>query len=141
MKKLVICDWNRTLFNPVNKKLYSDVLGFLRALTGNCLVLVSANEIDSSEYIKMVSNFFSRVIIGEKDKTTFLKISRSMAKKNVWVVGDRIDSEIYLGNVCGFQTIRIKRGKFRNQLPANKKEQPKFVAANLREALKIILSK
>lgn len=142
MKKLILCDWNRTLFDPELKRLYLDTRSFLNALKETKLVLVSRMEADSENYMQKfgLTKYFSEVLTGPKIESVFLDIRKKYPAQNYWVVGDKVDSEIALGNECGYQTIRIKRGKFKDQISSKSSEIPDYEVNTLSEALQILLS-
>jgi FMN phosphatase YigB (HAD superfamily) len=143
MNKLIICDWNRTLFDPETKLLYPQSLPFLSAMKDNKLVLISRMENESKDYIKEFSleNFFIEIIIGEaKNKSTFLRIKQKYIDLDYWVVGDKVDSEILLGNTCGYKTIRVRQGKYKDQSVVNEAEFPDYQVNTLSEAALILLS-
>ena len=142
MPKLIICDWNRTLYEPKTTQLIPETISFLETLRNDVLVLISAAETDNtSARIKNfgLKKYFAELYIGQKNKELFLKLKTKYQTKQRWIVGDKIDSEIYLGNLTGYQTIRIKQGKFKNLLPKNQLEIPNFTVSNLSEALAILL--
>ena len=142
MPRLIICDWNRTLYEPKTNRLIPRAISFLEALRNDVLVLISAAETDNtSARIKNfgLKKYFTELYTGQKNKELFLKLKTKYQTKQRWIVGDKIDSEIYLGNLTGYQTIQIKQGKFKNLLPKNQLETPNFTVSSLSKALAILL--
>lgn len=141
-KKLIVCDWNRTLYNPESQKLYDDASSFLESLGSHTLILVSALEASTGDSFKenKIDKFFQETFIGkEKNSALFADLRKQYPDLEPWVIGDRITSEITLGNENGFKTIRILRGKFREQNPENEMQKPQYTVETLRQAL-ILLS-
>ena len=60
--------------------------------------------------------------------------------KNVLVVGDSIRNEIKIGNKLGLITVRLKNGKFANEMPVSPEEEPMFNISEITELEKIILN-
>lgn len=143
MKKLIICDWNRTLYDPDNNCLFPDTLPFLEGLKNNILFLVSTNELNTSVPSKnpLISRYFKKIIVGQpKTRRLFLNIKKEFPTFEAWVVGDRIGSEIKAGNQAGCITIRIKQGKFSSEAPLDNSEIPDATVLNLMEAAEILRS-
>jgi len=89
-----------------------------------------------------IKNFFDDIFVcstlGEK-KELFERIAKKYkAKKGeVFIVGDRIDSEIRYGNMLGFVTILLKHGKYKDLKPKDEFEVPTFTIQNLRQVVDI----
>ncbi len=69
--------------------------------------------------------YFDAVFICRSDhekKNLFIQASKKFPAKQVWVIGDRIDSEIRWGNELGFHTVRLRQGKYKNGEPKDKME-------------------
>jgi len=60
--------------------------------------------------------------------------------KNVLVVGDSLRDEIKTGNKLGLLTVRLKKGRFANEIPASPEEKPMFNISETTELEKIILN-
>ena len=54
------------------------------------------------------------------------------------MVGDKLDSDILGGNRAGMHTIRVLRGKHKNEKPASKEEKPDFEIADLSEIFEVL---
>lgn len=147
MKRIIIFDFNRTIYNPEIEKLAKDTKMVLAALVRRnfMLYLISRTGVSNSrkKLIDQLSikRFFSRIILtGEKNLKDFRKLTR---QKNIdfsrsFVIGDRIRQEITFGNILGLQTVWLQTGKFSNELPRNNKEQPKYTIQALKDILKIV---
>lgn len=143
MTKLIILDWNRTLFDPDTRLLYSEVSDFVEKLRGNILVLVSVAEgSNPREFLKnaRLEQYFSEVIISVDKVKLFSRLLEKYQCQKNWVIGDRLDSEILAGNILGFSTIWIRHGKYANFIPMSRAERPNYEVDNLLDCLPILFS-
>lgn len=145
MKKIVIFDFNRTIYDPDNDRLILGARFVLRILLrrGFLLYLLSRAGKSRRELIKNlgIGQYFSRIVVAEeKSKKDFEKIiTRKFVKRSLsFVVGDRVRKEISIGNSLGLQTIWLKTGKFANEKPRKKIERPTYVVRTLRDILSVI---
>src|SRR3989344_4974661 len=140
MKKIIIFDFNRTIYDPDNNCLISGAKFVLRTLLrrGFSLYLISRAEKSRKQLIKNlgIGKYFSRIIIAkEKSRRDFERITAPMAvcRSSSFVVGDRVRKEICIGNLLGLQTIWLKSGKFADEKPREKNEKPAHIVSFLRE--------
>lgn len=145
MKKIIIFDFNRTIYDPDNDCLIPGVRFVLRILLRRefTLCLISRAGKSRKDLVKKlgISKYFSRVIIAkEKNKKDFERMVAPMAidKSSSFVVGDRVRKEIRFGNLLGLQTIWLRSGKFTNEKPRTKNEQPTYTIRTLKEILEIV---
>jgi len=145
MKKIIIFDFNRTIYDPDSDCLISGARFVLRTLLrrGFSLCLISRAGKSRKELIENlgIGQYFARVIIArEKSKKDFERIAAPMAiNRNLsFVVGDRVSKEIRIGNSLGLQTIWLKSGKFANEKPRTKVERPTYTICTLREVLSVV---
>jgi len=143
--KLIIFDFLRTVYDPDKKTFLEDALSVLKKLKneGNILILYTSKEGDKNRKEVLDENnlekYFDEIYITEKKNSeTMNSIKEKYAKavEDVFVIGDRVESEIFFGNENNFQTIWLKKGKYRNNCPENKKEKPNFLIYGLKELLK-----
>lgn len=139
--KTIICDWYRTLYNPQGEKMYADSLYFLENLKEQNLILVTSGKNNKKYNLGETKKYFKYLYLNKKNKNIFDSLKNEFSNSTIWVIGDKLNSEILFGNRCQFKTIRILRNKFKNEKPTNKYEIPNFEVKNLKQALKIILSK
>lgn len=66
--------------------------------------------------------YFCRHNIEKKDLLG--KIQQEYPSEDIWVVGDRIDSEIQYGNELGMKTVRLQHGKYGRLVPQNDYQKP-----------------
>ncbi len=62
-------------------------------------------------------------------------------KEDCFLIGDRPDKDILMGNTAKVKTIRLLDGPYKQKEPEGKSEIPDFNVNNLREALNIIIKK
>ena len=137
----IIFDYNRTLFDPETEQLYSGVLQLLKDLAKKHeLFLISRNEKGRkrSMHARGIEKFFQKkAFVRKKTKRIFQKLVGRFSK-DVIVIGDRVREEIRIGNMLGYRTIWLRRGKFSSELPLNEKEVPKHIICKIIECRKII---
>ena len=136
----IIFDYNRTIFNPDTNNLYDGVLGVLNKLSASHdLFLVSKYESRRKDTINKlgINDYFKKVIL-VKEKTLDIFSSLTEYDKNVFVVGDRVKGEIYLGNLLGFKTVWIKQGKFSNDVYTKIEEKPDYIIEEIKQLIEII---
>lgn len=142
--KLIVCDWNRTLYDPEEGKLYSDALVFLDTLTarGSRVVIVSVREDNAparqaKEAIRdLVADFLENT---KKTPDLFYQLQEKYPAEEYWAIGDKIDSEIAAAKQAGWRTIRVRRGKFADQVAQNEWETAEFEVSNFTEALLLLV--
>ena len=144
MERIVIFDFNRTLFDPEKKGLLTcakDLLSDLRK-KGYGLLLLSHGQADKALVDRLgIRGYFEEIILSRaKSKKDFEKAigNRQIDLKESFVVGDRIKKEVRIGNELGFKTIWLRRGKFDSELPKKANEEPNFVIGELAEVTNII---
>jgi putative hydrolase of the HAD superfamily len=112
--------------------------GFKKALVSRGDPVIQQKKID----VLGIRAFFDDIFVCntvEEKKELFEKIARKhKAKKGeVFIVGDRIDSEIRYGNMLGFVTILLKHGKYKDLKPKDEFEVPTFTIQNLKQVVDI----
>lgn len=148
MKKSVIFDFNRTLYNPDSNTLAKKTRWVLHILRrrGFSLFLVSRAAPSRYELIKHLGleTYFAKVVLArEKNLRLFERLTpaASVDRASSFVVGDRVRHEILIGNALGLHTIWFSSGLFASQKPRNKAEQPIHTVYELSEVLSIIRQK
>lgn len=145
MKRVIIFDFNRTIYDPEAKRLLPNAKQVLRTLRkrGFELYLVSMVETSRNDLIQSlgIKSYFARIMmVQEKRKEDFQDI---LFKKNIdytssFVIGDRVKGEIAIGNMLGLKTIWLKQGKFAKELPQEVYEHPTNVVLKLKDILEIV---
>lgn len=87
--------------------------------------------------------YFSKIIFqeGKKDMKVFSEFVSIKNPKLTMIIGDRVKSEIEIGNKLNATTIWIKNGKFSEELPLNKIQEPTFTFSSLTDLLNYFRSK
>jgi len=136
----IIFDYNRTIYDPETGQLYPSVIELLRDLSAHHeLFLVSQYESVRKKQVADlgIARFFKEIVfVPSKTKSLFQDLAGR--SKNAMVVGDRVQSEIYLGNELGLVTVWFRRGKFRDEVPVDPREQPRHIIKNLNELYAIV---
>jgi FMN phosphatase YigB (HAD superfamily) len=146
MKKqnIIIFDFNRTLYDPDMRILIKDAEQVVKKTAQHYkLGLVSAAVSSRIELIKELGldTYFSKVVVSKsKNKTDFEAIIEQLHadRKKSYVIGDRIKGEIIIGNQLDLQTIWFRAGKFADEVPESRVEQPKYTITKLKDVLKIV---
>lgn len=138
----IIFDYNRTIFDPEKNELYSGVFEMLKRLASKHeLFLISRNEPSRKDKFEKlgIKKYFQKIkFVDEKNTETFKDLIGD--SKNVLVIGDSIRNEIKIGNKLGLITVRLKNGKFANEIPVSLEEEPMFNITEITELEKIILN-
>jgi len=130
--------------------LYPDVLPTLRSLRekGILLVLVSSGIFERQmKKIKILGleKEFDLVLIHdiEKDASKYGNFLQAMKTlrlkpKEVVVVGDKVSSEIKMGNRLGMATVRLLKGKFGRMKPRSELEEPDYSIKEISDLLPLL---
>lgn len=145
MIKNIIFDWKRTLYDPDTKSLIKGALKLLKFIKSKDIVisLIGKGGEDMEEEVKRlnVRKYFSFTFFaeGDKDPSVFNKIISTNPKETV-LIGDRVRSEIEIGNRLGVITIWVKQGKFAEEKPENAEQEPTYTVTVLPDCLGVIQS-
>lgn len=137
--KNVIFDWKRTLYDPDTKELIEGVLNLLDYLKNQNIpmVLIGKGREDMQVEVDrlQVRAYFKEIVFteGNKDLNVFTPYVSEENPKNTIFIGDRVRSELYIGNKLGATTIWVKQGKFATELPENKDQKPDYTTISLKE--------
>ncbi|MFH1683112.1 MAG: HAD hydrolase-like protein [Candidatus Woesearchaeota archaeon] len=105
---------------------------FIKILVTKGDPLIQTKKID----LLGIRNCFDKIVVCENDEEKFDCFKMILAEfdeKRVWVVGNRVDSEIYYGNKLGLRTILIKKGKYASLEPKNELEVADRIIYNFAE--------
>ena len=132
----IIFDWKQTLYDPETKQLIEnavDLLDFLKEKNTRLLLIGKGDSAMYDEINRLgVHDYFDKVIFTQSSKTSTL-FHPFIDKRGTIVIGDRIRSEIAVGNELDAITIWVKQGKFKDELPRSQKETPTYTANSLLE--------
>lgn len=148
--KIIIWDFNRTLYNPDAAKLIKgavEVLVYARQknYTG---ILFSKNKVGAmpiKEQLESldINEYFQAIIESEgkniKDIEQLL-LFYPPDKTKSYLISDRAQTDISVGNALGFKTVWFKNGKFACDLPRTAEETPLFTIDKLIEFKHILES-
>lgn len=135
--KTIIFDWKRTLYDPESKTLVASAFDLLTFLQKKHipLVLIGKGGQDMYDEVKRlgVKKYFTHVLFreGVKDSNLFTSFIDKESPKKTIVVGDRVRSEIAVGNRLGATTIWFKQGKFAAEEPESDDQRPTFTITSL----------
>lgn len=124
MNKLIIFDFNRTLYDPDTGQLIDGALRLVQyaAQSGYTLVLLAQATPSRANLIKELglADFFAEIILTERKTLHHIHAleKKYQAKpKYSYLIGDRARGEIALGHAAGWQTIWLKQGRFATEIP------------------------
>lgn len=103
------------------------------------LYLVSYNESSRHERLKEfgIKKYFKEtVFVSAKTPEVFTALVHDAS--DVVMVGDRIKSEIHIGNQLGFTTVWVQQGAFSSESPTTKIDKPNHIIADIRDLENII---
>ncbi len=142
--KTVIFDWKQTLYNPEQKNLIegaADILTYLKN-KGMYLAVIGKGNVDMYDEVERlgVKQYFNHVAFreGTKDAELFEEIVNKEGADQTIFIGDRVRSELEVGNSLGCRTIWVKQGKFADELPENKNQEPTYTVNSLLEAQQLL---
>lgn len=146
MIKTVIFDWKRTLYDPDKKVLLDgavELLEFLKAKDIPMVLIGKGGEDMKQEVERLgVGKFFQHIVFAEgaKDLELFKAYIDQDNSKSTLFIGDRVRSELEIGNKLGATTIWVKQGKFAMEEPVNGNQKPDYIVSSLDDCKRIILS-
>ena len=126
-----------------NIKLYPHLDKFLKRRDIKKALVTKGDNIVQCQKIKNlgIRPFFNDILICSEDiekKECFEKLLQKYPQKIAWVIGDRIDSEIRWGNELGLNTIRFKRGKYKELKANGKIEVPDYEIDDYAQLVEIV---
>lgn len=144
MFNTIIFDWKRTLYDPDQQVLIDGAVQLLNLIKSKniTIVLIGKGGADMKQEVDRLKagKYFRHTVFaeGEKDSQVFLPyISKSNPKETIFI-GDRVRSELVIGNNLGATTIWVKQGKFANEEPEDKTQEPGYIVRSLTECLKLL---
>lgn len=142
----IIFDWKRTLYDPDNGTLIEGTRELLDALKekGVPLVLIGKGNDGMLQEVERlgISNYFSALIFleGNKSADVFEPYVDKLSPTTTLVIGDRVRSELQIGNSLNATTIWVRQGKFADEEPLNNTQQPKHTISSLTELKPFLFS-
>lgn len=142
--KTVAFDWKRTLYSPEEKDLIDGAVDILAFLKDRNMYLAVVGKGDTDMYDEVerlgVKNYFDHVAFreGSKDADLFEEVVNKEGPDQTVFIGDRVRSELEVGNKLGCRTIWVKQGKFAAETPENKGQEPTYTVTSLAEAQQLL---
>lgn len=132
----------RTLYDPDSSELVPGAYKLLEYCSRkhDCY-LVSHKEGQRENLFRKldIEKFFIEIkLVDRKDIPSFRNLVGTKKYEVVYILGDRINGEIRIGNKLKFTTIWFRFGKFMNEMPKNVGEEPDYVVTNLIEIKEIL---
>jgi FMN phosphatase YigB (HAD superfamily) len=150
-QKIIIWDFNRTLYNPDTGTLIENAKEIVRYgfESGYVNILFSKNTIGQTTVDQLLSTFFLRAyfdaIIENPEKNinhlTAQLENYHLDKSNSFFISDRAWTDIPIGNTLGLRTVWFQNGKFAHEKPRAKLEQPRYIINTLSIFKNILQSK
>ena len=145
MAEIVIFDWKRTLYDPDNCVLIDGTIDVLQSLgaKGLKLFLVGKDQDGSmpSETSRLeVSTYFQGIHFANESKTED-DIAQFISPEHpelAVVVGDRVRSEIEVGNQLGLTTVWVRKGKFAHETPLRPVQIPDYTIGDISELIPLV---
>jgi len=144
-RKIIIFDFNRTIYDPEKNNLTQDVLLILQKLfvnSENSLYLISRDENKEKrqEILRKfdLEKYFQKMFfVSKKSPNLFRKIIKKekINPDNVYIVGDYLYDEIRYGNMCGVNTIWFKSGKFKDLKPKSRYDYPTKITMKIKNII------
>lgn len=144
MIKTIIFDWKRTLYDPDTKSLMDGVLELLEFVKSKdiSMILLGKGGDDMYEEVDKlkVRKYFKDIVFaqGDKDINVFKTFVTTNPQETVFV-GDRVRSELEIGNNLGAITIWVKQGKFATEDPENEYQEPIFTVKTLKDVQELLI--
>lgn len=135
---VIIFDWKRTLYDPDKKSLMDGAVNLLSSLQKKNISLILIGKGGEDMYSEVqrldVKKFFCKIVFeeGSKDLSIY-KLYVSENPKETVFVGDRIRSELAVGNKLGCVTIWLKQGKFAEEGPVDDSQKPAYIVTTIEE--------
>jgi|SRR3989344_8602878 len=140
----IIFDWKQTLYDPDSGKLIAgaeDVLSYLQGRNVTVYLIGKGADDMYDEVIRLrVRPYFKDILfVGtEKHPHHFKKFVHKTSPAYTLIIGDKLNSEIEVGNLLGATTIQVRQGKFASDVPENQSQNPDIIVNNLPELLSIL---
>lgn len=140
----IIFDWKQTLYDPDSGRLIAGTEDVLRYLQGrNVTVYLIGKGADDmyDEVVRLkVKPYFEDILFVSTEKRPhhFKKFVHKSIPAKTLIVGDKLNSEIEVGNLLGATTIQVRQGKFASDLPENQAQNPDIIVNSLPELLSIL---
>jgi ribonucleotide monophosphatase NagD (HAD superfamily) len=135
---MIIFDWKQTLYDPETKTLIQgaeEIFMFIKDHGIEAVIIGKGGEEMYAEVDRLgITHYFADIIFDEeKDEEQFIPFVAMSEAKNTHVVGDRVKTEIAIGNRLGATTVWVKQGPFATEEPEKDEEKPTHIVSSLQE--------
>ena len=148
--KIIIWDFNRTIYNPDTQTLIEhagEVIQYAQQQKYKNIIFSKNNAgtlpVQQLLATFQLDSFFNDFVENtEKSISTLIPILKKyhVNKKLSFFISDRAQSDIPIGNALGLQTVWFRNGKFANEEPREKSEFPHYTITNFLEFKNILQS-
>ena len=139
--KIIIWDFNRTLYDPDVDALIEGAMDVLicasqKGYKGILFSKNKAGEMPIKDQLErlFIRGFFQEVIESEEKNIKdieHLLFLYPPDKTKSYLISDRAQTDVPVGNALGFKTVWFKNGKFARDLPRTAEETPLFIINKL----------
>lgn len=140
MAELVVFDWKRTLYDPERKVLIEGSLSVLQHLGIKGLRMYLVGKDSGGDMLDEVrrlgvSAFFQAIHFVKESKTDddIGQFINPDSPEEAVVVGDRVRSEITVGNRLGATTVWVEQGRFASEQPVMPEQIPDYTIRDIVE--------
>ncbi len=145
MAELIIFDWKRTLYDPDCRELIPNARNVLQGLgvLGLKLFLVGKDDVGDmlSETERLgVAEMFKGIHFVKESKADddIAQFIDSSHPEQAVVVGDRVRSEIEVGNRLGLTTVWVRQGRFAEEIPLYPEQIPDYTIHSIIELMPLV---
>lgn len=139
----VIFDWKRTLYDPDSRELIPgavELLDFLRQNEVPMALVGKGGEDMHAELDRLnLRGYFEAVRYQEGEKEPYWYLESVLGfHEHMIFVGDKLDSEIQVGNTMGAHTVRVRQGEFAQEEPEIPGQRPDYTVESLEDTRHLI---
>ncbi len=148
MKKLIIFDWGRTLYDNDANALFPETIRLLQYLAPKYTLAIVSLALDGDFERRQkimrehdLERYFASILFTATDKDALYAKTLGqlgIAPQETVIVDDRMVRGIAWGNHHGTTTIWLQKGKFAEELPNETTGQPTHIIHNLAELYSIL---
>src|SRR3990167_10777459 len=139
LQPAIVFDWKRTLYDPNSRQLINGTNELLDFLHQNAvpmfLVGLGGDEMYAETDRLGVAGYFSAILFrdGKKSPDWYAETIPDFYSGMIFV-GDKLDSEIEVGNKLGNCTVRVRQGEFAIEFPESSAQTPDYTLESLSDA-------
>lgn len=136
----IIFDWKRTLYDPESHILCEgtqELLAFLDSQKIEMVLVGKGQPETVQDVIRLgIARYFLKIFfVGTTKSKELFSPFISEPSRETYVVGDRVHSEIEIGNELGATTVWIKSGLFATEFPDSDLQKPTHTFSGLLDFL------